>query len=59
MYDENFKLLKKTATHIKGGYIDHAYIKNAKATLNLYTSYYSDHNTLCVVVEEEWASCKW
>ena len=54
-----FKLLKKTAKHIKGGHIDHAYIKNAKATLNLYTSYYSDHNALCVVVEEEWASGKW
>ena len=59
MYDENFKLLTKTATHIKGGHIDHAYIKNAKATLNLYTPYYSDHDALCVVVEEVWASGEW
>ena len=59
MYDENYKLLTKTATHIKGGHIDHAYIKNAKATMNLYTPYYSDHDALRVVVEEVWVSDEW
>ena len=53
---ENFKLITKTATHIKGGQIDHAHIKNAKATLNLCTPYYSDHDAIFVVVEEVWAS---
>ena len=59
MYDENYKLLTKTATHIKGGHIDHAYIKNAKATMNLYTPYYSDHDALRVVVEEVLVSDEW
>ena len=57
--DENFQLLTKTATHIKGGHIDHAYSKNAKATMILYTPYYSDHDALRVVVEEVWASGEW
>ena len=39
--------------------MDHAYSKNAKATMILYTPYYSDHDALRVVVEEVWASGEW
>ena len=50
--EQGFTLLTKKATHIKGRQIDHVYTKNAEATLNRYTPYYSDHDALCVAVEK-------
>ena len=50
--EQGFTLLTKKATHIKGRQIDHIYTKNAEATLNRYTPYYSDHDALCVAVEK-------
>ena len=52
MAGRGFTLLTKKATHTKGRQIDHVYIKNAEATLNRYTPYYSDHDALCVAVEK-------
>ena len=50
--DLGYKLLTKESTHIKGRQIDHAYTKNATASLDLYTPYYSDHDALCVAVDK-------
>ena len=59
MLDENYELKTKTATHVKGGHIDHTYTKNAIAQLRLYTPYYSDHDALCVAVEQARVSTEW
>ena len=59
MLDENYELKTKTATHVKGGHIDHTYTKNAMAQLRLYTPYYSDHDALCVAVEQARVSTEW
>ena len=47
LVDEEYKLMTTTATHVKGGHIDHTYTKNVMAQLHLYTPYYSDHDALC------------
>ena len=49
--EQGITLLTKKATHIKGRQIDHIYTKNAEATLNRYTPYYSEHDALCVAVQ--------
>ena len=59
MLEEKYILMTKTATHTKGGHIDHAYAKNAKAKMHLYSPYYSDHDALCVSVEQAWVSGEW
>ena len=50
--EQGYKLLTKESTHIKGRQIDHVYAKNATASLDLYTPYYSDHDALCVAVDK-------
>ena len=50
--EQGYKLLTKESTHIKGRQIDHAYTKNATASLELYTPYYSDHDALCVAIDK-------
>ena len=50
--EQGYKLLTKESTHIKGRQIDHAYTKNATASLDLYTPYYSDHDALCVTIDK-------
>ena len=50
--DQGYRLLTRDSTHIKCRQIDHVYAKNATASLNLYTPYYSDHDALCVAVDE-------
>ena len=50
--EQGYKLLTKQSTHIKGRQIDHVYAKNATASLDLYTPYYSDHDALCVAVNK-------
>ena len=59
LLEEKYKLMTKTATHIRGGHIDHSYVKNAEAKLHLYSPYYSDHDALCVTVEKAWAAGEW
>ena len=59
LLDEEYELMTKTATHVKGGHIDHTYTKHAMARLDLYTPYYSDHDALCVTVEQAWVSTEW
>ena len=51
-----FKQLVKEATHIKGGHIDHVYIKGCdSAEVELYSPYYTamDHDALCISIEME------
>ena len=50
--EQGYKLLTKQSTHTKGRQIDHVYDKNGKASLDLYTPYYSDHDALCVAVDK-------
>ena len=52
MLESGFSLLTKDPTHTQGGHIDHAYTKDAKAQLHRYTPYYSDHDSLCLAVEQ-------
>ena len=52
LIEQGYKLLTKQSTHIKGRQIDHVYAKNATASLDLYTPYYSDHDALCVAVDK-------
>ena len=52
LIEQGYKLLTKQSTHIKGRQIDHVYAKNATASLDLYTPYYSDHDALCVAVNK-------
>ena len=52
MLGMGFKLLTKEATHTQGRLIDHAYTKNANADIHHYCPYYSDHNGLCLTVEQ-------
>jgi len=51
-----FKQLVNEATHIKGGHIDHVYIKGCNsADVELYSPYYTamDHDALCISIEME------
>ena len=50
--EKGYSLLTRESTHIKGRQIDHVYVKNATASLDLYTPYYSDHDALCVAVDK-------
>jgi ATP-dependent exoDNAse (exonuclease V) alpha subunit len=59
LLEEKYKLMTKTATHTRGGHIDHLYVKNAEAKLHLYSPYYSDHDALCVTVGKAWAAGEW
>jgi exonuclease III len=52
MLGSGYQLLTKEATHTQGRLIDHAYIKNGKADLHHYCPYYSDHDGLCLTVEQ-------
>lgn len=47
---ENFKQIVKYSTHIKGGLIDHVYIKNFPENYDVYqhSVYYSDHDGICI-----------
>ena len=45
--EKGYSLLTRESTHVKGRQIDHVYVKNATASLDLYTPYYSDHDALC------------
>ena len=49
-----FEQLVKTATHIEGAILDHAYIKQKEdenpAVVELFANYYSDHDTVTVLV---------
>ena len=52
----DFKQLLKEATHIRGRHIDHAYWKDSnniftKPVLERYSPYYSDHDALCLTIE--------
>ena len=49
----NFKLLQSEATHMKGGTIDHTYIRDTKGifeepVLHRYSPYYTDHDAHCI-----------
>ena len=52
MLERGYTLHTKDPTHTQGGHIDHAYTKDAKAQLHRYTPYYSDHDSLCLTVEQ-------
>ena len=51
--DLGFQQLVKCSTHVRGGRIDHTYVRDPESKLsNLhlmqYSPYYSDHDCLCV-----------
>ena len=53
LVDMGFYQLAKDPTHVKGGRIDHAYVRDPESQLsNLhltrYSPYFSDHDSLCV-----------
>ena len=54
MNQSKFNQLVETATHIEGGLLDHAYLKcvgdERKATVELCSNYYSDHDTVTVYI---------
>ena len=54
----NFKLITDEATHIGGGYIDQAYIRDEEnlfhsTKLERYSPYYSDHDALCITLKRK------
>ena len=52
-----FQQLVNEATHIKGGHIDHVYIRGCDSvTVELYSPYYTamDHDALCIAMELEY-----
>ena len=56
--NNNFKLITDEATHIEGGYIDQAYIKDEEnlflsPKLERYSPYYSDHDALCITLKRK------
>jgi hypothetical protein len=51
--DKTFKQIIKKATHIDGGHINHAYIKNIgnfveTPNIEIIPKYYSDHDAICI-----------
>ena len=53
LQDLGFRQLVTNPTHIAGGRIDHAYLRDSKsslstATLTHHSPYYSDHDGLCL-----------
>ena len=51
--ENSFKQIVKKATHINGGHIDHAYIRNkgnyeTNPYVEIVPKYYSDHDALCI-----------
>ena len=51
----NFNLLYSEATHIKGGTIDHTYVRDTKGifeepVLHRYSPYYTDHDAHCITL---------
>ena len=53
LFDLGFQQLVKSSSHVRGGRIDHAYMRDSESQLsNLhltqYAPYYSDHDCLCV-----------
>ena len=51
--DMGFEQMVMTATHIRGGHIDHAYWRDrngvwSKPNLEMYSPYYSDHDALLI-----------
>ena len=51
--ERKFELLISTATHIEGGFIDHAYALNIgnyveKPVVEIIPKYYSDHEAICI-----------
>ena len=55
LLDNGFKQLVNMATHIDGGHIDHAYLKeecSIPASIQIYSPYYTakDHDALCITM---------
>ena len=58
LVSNNFKLITDEATHIGGGYIDQAYIRDEEnlfhtTKLERYSPYYSDHDALCITLKRK------
>ena len=55
LLSQDFTPLLDEATHIEGGYIDHAYWKDEdqdflQPTVERYSPYYSDHDAICITL---------
>ena len=55
LLSQDFTSLLDEATHIEGGYIDHAYWKDEdqdflRPTVERYSPYYSDHDAICITL---------
>ena len=52
---EKFQQMVKYSTHIKGGLLDHVYVKNTPEICNIYhhSVYYSDHDGICITFGSE------
>ena len=50
-----FQQLVQEATHIDGGHIDHVYVLNLQANIELYSPYYTakDHDGLLITVKDD------
>ena len=51
--NKKFKQIIKKATHIDGGYINHAYVLNLgnfeeTPNIEIIPKYYSDHDAICI-----------
>ena len=58
LQNNGFNQLVTEATHIKGGYIDHAYWRDqhdvwAEPVVDRYSPYYSDHDGICTTLTKK------